>query len=66
MKVSVDDLTNREEEVLLKICTGKCNKGIAEDLKISPSTVKKHVYNTYRKLGVNNRFQATLWTAKHL
>ncbi len=66
MSVFTDNLTDREKEVLLKICTGKCNRKIAEDLKISPSTVKTHVYNTYRKLGVNNRFQATLWTAKYL
>ncbi len=66
MRVSGDDLTDRQREVLLRICTGECNREIAEDLKISMSTVKKHVYNTYRKLGVNNRFQATLWTAKYL
>jgi len=66
MKVLNDKLTDREREVLLGICTGKCNKKIADDLRISHETVKSHVNNTYRKLSVSNRFQATLWASKHL
>lgn len=61
-----EELTAREKEVLLKIYAGACNKEIAEDLCISFHTVKTHVYNIFRKLQVNNRFQATLWAAKNL
>ena len=60
------ELTTREKEVLLKIYSGACNKEIAEDLCISFHTVKTHVYNIFRKLDVNSRFQATLWAAKNL
>lgn len=60
------ELTDREREVLLQICTGKCSKAIGDDLRIAPSTVKRHIQNTYRKLGVNNRFQAILWASKYL
>jgi LuxR family transcriptional regulator of csgAB operon len=65
MKVLADDLSNREKEVLVKICKGKSNIKIADDLSISPNTVKKHVHNTFRKLDVNNRFQAVLWTMEN-
>lgn len=60
------ELTNREKEVLLKILSGLCNKEIAEEMNISFHTVKTHVYNIFRKLNVNSRFQATLWAAKNL
>ncbi len=60
------ELTAREKEVLLKIYSGKCNKDIADELCISFHTVKTHVYNIFRKIQVNSRFQATLWAAKYL
>jgi len=60
------ELTTREKEILLKIYSGACNKEIADDLNISFHTVKTHVYNIFRKLDVNSRFQATLWAAKYL
>jgi LuxR family transcriptional regulator of csgAB operon len=59
-------LTFREKEILLKMLTGAGNKKIADDLCISPHTVKTHIYNIYKKLNINNRLQATLWAAKHL
>jgi len=59
-------LTYREKEILTKLITGASNKKIANDLFISPHTVKTHIYNIYKKLEINNRLQATLWAAKHL
>lgn len=52
------DLTKREIEILEQICHGKTNIQIAETLYISESTVKTHVSNTYKKLGVKNRTEA--------
>ena len=59
-------LTRRETEILALICVGKSNDEIGEQLFISTNTVKTHIYNIYRKIGVPNRMQAVLWGAKHL
>ena len=52
------DLTKRELEILYQLCDGKTNTQIANTLYISESTVKTHVSNAYRKLGVRNRVEA--------
>lgn len=51
-------LTLRETEILALVARGKSNKRVARDLSISVETVKKHVYNVFRKLDVNNRVKA--------
>jgi DNA-binding CsgD family transcriptional regulator len=51
-------LTDREAEILLGIAQGKTNKAIAEDLYVSPLTVKTHLQRFYRKLGVESRAEA--------
>ncbi|MDR0475724.1 MAG: helix-turn-helix transcriptional regulator [Treponema sp.] len=47
-------LSKRENEVALAICNGLKYEEIAEKLSITLSTVKKHSFNIYRKLGINN------------
>lgn len=54
-------LTQRERTILRMIAKGGSNKKIADDLCISPHTVKTHIYNLFRKIKVTNRFQAALW-----
>ena len=50
-------LTRREEDVLSYLITGKPNKGIAQSLSIAVRTVKTHITNIYKKLGVANKIQ---------
>ncbi len=50
-----DPLTRREVEVAAQVAQGKTNADIATTLFITPGTVKTHVANVQRKLGVRNR-----------
>lgn len=50
-------LSPREAAVVHLVVVGLSHKEIAERLSIAPETVKKHTYNAYRKLGVQNRVQ---------
>lgn len=51
-------LTEQETKVLRLIGDGLSNKEIAHRLYVTGETVKFHIKNVYRKLGVNNRVQA--------
>ena len=62
----VNELTNREKEVLAEIAKGKSNKEIAATLMISEKTVKSHVSNILAKLNLADRTQAALYAVKHL
>jgi DNA-binding NarL/FixJ family response regulator len=53
-------VTKREIEVLQWLHMGKTNWEISTILNISPTTVKNHVQNIIRKLGVENRGQAAV------
>ena len=51
-------LTDREREVLGLIAAGSTNREIAEQLYLSPHTVKEHTSAVYRKLQARNRAEA--------
>lgn len=51
-------LTEQEMKVLHLIASGLSNKEIADRLYVTGETVKFHIKNMYRKLGINNRVQA--------
>jgi LuxR family maltose regulon positive regulatory protein len=53
-----EPLSERELEVLALVAAGKANVEIATSLFVSLSTVKTHINNLYRKLGVSSRTQA--------
>ncbi len=63
---SMAPLSGREKEVLRFVAAGLGNDEIADKLSISPHTVKTHLYHIYKKIGVTNRLQATLWAAAYL
>ncbi len=52
-------ITLREREILALIAQGKANKEIGAELGIAEDTVKRHISNTFQKLDVNDRAQAT-------
>jgi DNA-binding NarL/FixJ family response regulator len=58
------DLTTREVEVLKLMAHGKENAAIAEELYISPNTVKNHVASILDKLKLANRIQAAVAAVK--
>jgi DNA-binding CsgD family transcriptional regulator len=55
---ALEQLTEREREVLARVAVGATNQQIAEELVVAESTVKTHVKHILRKLGVSNRAQA--------
>lgn len=59
-------LTRREQEILTQLTTGDPNSIIASRLHLSEHTVKNHMYNIFRKIGVKNRLQASNWAKLHL
>jgi NarL family two-component system response regulator LiaR len=61
----LDQLTEREREVLKLIAEGLNNREIAESLIISEKTVKTHVSSILGKLGLEDRTQAAIWALKH-
>ena len=57
-------LSDRELEVLRLIAIGKDNAEIAQDLFISPKTVKNHISNILMKLQIENRIQAAVYAVR--
>ena len=61
----LDELTQRERDVLTLVGRGMANKQIAWRLGISEKTVKAHLGSVFDRLGVQDRTQAALWAQKH-
>jgi DNA-binding NarL/FixJ family response regulator len=60
------DLSAREREVLTLVAEGLANKQIATRLGIAERTVKVHLGNVFRRIGVTDRTSAALWARDHL
>lgn len=61
----VEDLSQREREVLLMASKGLSSKEIASRLIISDRTVQAHLASVYQKLGARNKTEALLLGLKH-
>jgi DNA-binding NarL/FixJ family response regulator len=59
-------LTLREVELARLVAKGHSNKEISESLAISQQTVKNHIRSIYKKLGIANRTQLTLYVSIEL
>jgi DNA-binding NarL/FixJ family response regulator len=59
-------LSSREREVLALVARGMANKQIARALGITERTVKVHLGNVFRRIGVSDRTSAALWARDHL
>jgi DNA-binding NarL/FixJ family response regulator len=59
------DLTEREREILAAVMRGLSNKAISQEFWVTEQTVKFHLSNVYRKLGVPNRTAAARFAHEH-
>lgn len=57
-------LTKRESQILVQLSKGLNYTNIAENLIISPSTVRKHIENIYKKLHVHSKMEAVMKAQK--
>lgn len=58
IKQPIDDLTEREKEILNQLARGMQYKAIATSLSLSVETVRTHIRNIYEKLQVHNKAEA--------
>ncbi len=58
-------LTTREVEVLEQLSKGLSYTAIADNLFLSPSTVRKHIENIYKKLQVHSKLEAVQKAKRH-
>jgi predicted ATPase/DNA-binding CsgD family transcriptional regulator len=61
---SASGLTGRELEIATLVARGLSNRGIADELVISPATAARHVANIFSKLGFSSRAQVAAWVAQ--
>jgi len=60
-----ESLSTREKEVANLVAAGETNAMIAEDLSISPNTVKLHMASIFEKLGIKSRVALALQASHH-
>jgi DNA-binding CsgD family transcriptional regulator len=59
-------LTPREAEIVVHVTRGASNAQVARDLHVASGTVKRHLENVYRKLGIHGRGQLTAFVVETL
>ncbi|TDF39813.1 response regulator transcription factor [Alteromonadaceae bacterium M269] len=62
---SLPNLTKREKTIIDLVSSGAQNKEIADQLNISPNTVKTHIYSIFRKTSSRNRIELISWSQQY-
>ncbi len=63
--LALNELTEREREVLRLVAGGLSNREIAERMSLAEKTVRAHVSSILAKMGFEDRTQAAVWAIKH-
>lgn len=66
IEAEVSNLTPRETQILQYLIGGLSNQEIGDFVFVSSHTVRSHLYNIYKKIGVKNRTQACSWAKEYL
>ncbi|WP_207887700.1 two-component system response regulator NarL [Pseudomonas sp. 30_B] len=61
----IEELTDRERQILRQLSHGYSNKMIARKLDITEGTVKVHVKRVLHKLGMRSRVEAAVWAVEN-
>ena len=61
LSADLNDLTERERDILGLICEGQSDHEMSKMLRLSRNTIRNHVSSLYRKIGVNRRSAAIIW-----
>lgn len=62
---AIEQLTSREREILQCLARGLSDKEIADQIYVTPGTVRNHVVHVLGKLGVNSRLRALVFAVRH-
>ena len=60
-RMTWEDLSPRQQEIMFCLARGNSNQEIADDLGLKLSTVRNNIAAVYEMLGISNRVQALLW-----
>jgi DNA-binding NarL/FixJ family response regulator len=58
-------LSPRERQVVALVATGRTNREVGAELRISEKTVARHLSNVFAKLGLSSRAAATAYAYEH-
>jgi two-component system nitrate/nitrite response regulator NarL len=65
MELMASMLTRREREVLELLTAGATSEQLADELSLSPHTVRTHIQNIMSKLQVHSRLEAATFAVRH-
>lgn len=64
-KMTGEQLTDREQDILVLLCRGLTNQQIAHKMQMTERTVEYHIRRIFEKAGVISRVEAAIWAKEH-